>query len=258
MEQATGKLADALAKAQAMFRPIKKDKTAKVRMKSGGEYSYNYADLSSVIDATIEGRTVNGLSVTQLPMFQGEHFILRTELMHVSGETKSCDWPLPAPHTPAQEMGSALTYARRYSMSAILGVASEDDDDGAAGNEARPGQRQQTAKTEPVKANGNGKAATSGKTAPAAGTLYLVNPNSGEFETFVRMSDFLARLEDRLNKSDEPLAWYDQNKAAFANVQGKLANSEPGKAHCDRIADLVGLIQKAQTAPINEPDYASA
>lgn len=250
--ETTGKLADALAKAQAEFRAIKKDKTAKVRMKAGGEYSYNYADLSSVIDATKEALSKNGLAIMQPVEFQGERLVLHTKLLHSSGEMQSCFWPLPAPHTPAQEMGSALTYARRYSMSAILGVASEDDDDGAAGNEAQ-GHRptQQAPKPQPP------KPASVANSKP--GELYLVNPHGGEIETFTRMSDWLTKLESRLNNSDDPLGWYDQNAATFNTLQGKLANSKPGLEHCKRIVDLVQQIQKAATDPVNSaPDYSSA
>lgn len=251
MEQTTGKLAEALAKAQAEFKPIKKDKTAKVRMKSGGEYSYSYADLSSVIDATKEALSKNGLAVTQPVEFQAERMVLHTKLMHSSGESESSFWPLPPPHTPAQEMGSALTYARRYSMSAILGVASEDDDDGAAGNEASKPQPQaaKPAQAAPQQAK-------AGATGPAS--LYLVNPRGGEIETFGRMSEWLTRLEEKLNVSDNPLDWYDQNAATFNNIQGRLANSPQGLAHCKRIVDLLAELQKAATAPVgNLPDYAA-
>jgi hypothetical protein len=87
--ETTGKLADALAKAQAEFKAIKKDKTAKVRMKAGGEYSYNYADLSSVIDATKEALSKNGLAIMQPVEFQGERLVLHTKLLHSSGEMQS-------------------------------------------------------------------------------------------------------------------------------------------------------------------------
>jgi hypothetical protein len=255
MTQETGKLADALAKAQAEFKAIKKDKVATVRMRkgenAGGTYTYNYADLSSVIDATKEALSKNGLAITQPVEFQGDRLVLHTKLLHSSGETQSCFWPLPPAHTPAQEMGSALTYARRYSMSAILGVASEDDDDGAAGNQAThtPAKAPAPApKPAPVKQATNGK----------AGELYMVDPYGGEVEIFTRMSDWLTKLEERLTHSDDPLGWYDQNAGTFNAVQGKLTNSKPGLEHCKRIVDLVQEIQKAQTAPINTPDYSTA
>jgi hypothetical protein len=244
MTQETGKLADALAKAQAMFKPIKKDKTAKVRMKAGGEYSYNYSDLSSVIDATKEGLSSNGLAVTQLPEFQSERLVLHTKLMHSSGEIVSCMWPLPPPHTPAQEMGSALTYARRYSMSAILGVASEDDDDGAAGNEAthsKPAPK--PVQQAPAKPNG---------------AYHLLDPRTGEFIPYTKIVDWLNQFEKNLNEKDNPLDWFDCNSATFNLIQGKLSTSPQGLAHCKRIVDLVSEIQKAQTAPLDTPDYSTA
>lgn len=252
----TGKLAEALAQAQALFKPILKDKVATVRMRkgdnAGGTYTYNYADLSSVIDATKEALSKNGLAIMQPVEFQGERLVLHTKLLHSSGEMQSSFWPLPPPHTPAQEMGSALTYARRYSMSAILGVASEDDDDGAAGNEAQ-GQKptQQAPKQQPAKP----APVTNGK----AGELYLVSPLSGEVGTFGKISDWLTAFEKKLNESDDPLAWYDQNVATFNNLQGRLLNSPQGLAHCKRIVDLVHQLQKAATDPVTDtPDYSSA
>lgn len=246
MTTETGKLADALAKAQAEFKPIKKDKTAKVRMKAGGEYSYSYADLSSVIDATKDALSKNGLAITQPVEFQGERLVLHTKLLHSSGETQSCFWPLPPAHTPAQEMGSALTYARRYSMSALLGVASEDDDDGAAGNDApRTREAQRSApKPAPAKANGNG--------------YDLVDPRSGQVTSHTKIVDWLNQFEDNLNEKDNPLEWYDLNSGAFNLIQGKLANSPQGLAHCKRILDLVGEIQRAAVAPLDQPDYSTA
>lgn len=249
MTTETGKLADALAKAQAEFRPILKDKTAKVRMKAGGEYSYNYADLSSVIDATKEALSKNGLAIMQPVEFQGERLVLHTKLLHNSGEMQSCFWPLPAPHTPAQEMGSALTYARRYSMSAILGVASEDDDDGAAGNTAashKPEPPKQAPKAQPPQQK------------PANGALELVDPRTGEVTPYAKIVDWLNQFEIYLNERDNPLDWFDRNAPIFNDIQGKLAKSPQGLAHCKRIVDLVAELQKAATQPLDSPDYSSA
>ncbi len=253
MEPTTGKLAEALAKAQAEFKPIKKDKTAKVRMKAGGEYSYSYADLSLVIDATKEALSRNGLAVTQPIEFQGDRLVLHTKLLHSSGETESCFWPLPPAHTPAQEMGSALTYARRYSISAILGVAPEDDDDGAAATDhakSLPPAKSQTpaqTATKPARTND----------AKAPG-VDLVNPRTGEAVAYTRLSDWLTQMEINLNTSDNPLDWYDTNAATFNTIQGKLTNSKPGLEHCKRIVDLVSEIQKAQTQALDQPDYSTA
>ncbi len=122
-------LATALAKAQSEFTTLKKSKTAKIKMKSGGEYSYKYADLSDLIDATRPACGKNGLAYTQ-PIIGDE---LVTWLIHTSGQKIESKVRLQMNLSP-QEFGSYLTYFRRYALGAILGIAGEEDDDGAAGN----------------------------------------------------------------------------------------------------------------------------
>lgn len=93
-------------------------------------FNSKYAGLSDILEAIKKPLTDNGLAVTQVTEVMAERLILETVLMHTSGEWISCTYPIePVQKTP-QGMGSALTYARRYSLSALLGVASEEDDDG--------------------------------------------------------------------------------------------------------------------------------
>lgn len=120
-----GKLAAALAKAQAAYLPLKKSKSVTVRMKTGGSYDYQYADLSDMIDATRKALTDNGLSTTQLISDDR----IEAKLLHDSGEELSSSMSLPKNLT-IQELGSAITYRRRYLLGALLGIASEEDDDG--------------------------------------------------------------------------------------------------------------------------------
>jgi len=143
-----GLLAEALSKAQAAFPKVVKDRTAKVPLKSGGEYSYRYADLASLIDAVRKPLADNGLAFTQLTDVTPEgHVVLVSELIHTSGATRTGRYPL-ASHDRPQEMGSEITYARRYTLSALLGVASEDDDDGTAAQTGQPRQRKVSAPAE--------------------------------------------------------------------------------------------------------------
>lgn len=140
MESATiGTLADALAQAQGEFPAIGKDKTADVQGREGRQgYSYNYADLATVIAAVRPALTKNKLSFVQRTVWsEAGHFTLETRLMHASGEWMRCTYPIKTYDRP-QDMGSALTYARRYSLTGLLGVASEEDDDGDA---AQNGER---------------------------------------------------------------------------------------------------------------------
>ena len=117
-----GELAKALATAQGGFKPVKRDATNPF-------YHSKYAPLSSIIDATREALTKNGLAFLQT-VSVNDHVTVETMLMHESGEWVKGAISLKPKADDPQAAGSAITYGRRYSLGAILGVASEDDDDG--------------------------------------------------------------------------------------------------------------------------------
>jgi hypothetical protein len=73
----------------------------------------------------------NGLAWVTRPTIVADRFVLVYELLHTSGEKISGEYPLPANGSP-QALGSAITYARRYCLCAVTGVAADDDDDGQA------------------------------------------------------------------------------------------------------------------------------
>lgn len=130
-------LAAALAKAQGEMTAPPKDKTAKVPTKSGGSYSYSYADIATVIESVKSALSKNGLSVSHQMVCEPGFFGLQTMLMHSSGQYVSSVMPLPQERGP-QELGSYLTYYRRYALCAIVGIAADEDDDAnnESGNEA--------------------------------------------------------------------------------------------------------------------------
>jgi len=117
MSTSIKELAGALSKAK--FKPIIKDATNPF-------FNSKYATLDTVIEAVKDGLSENGLAVTQL--VNGE--VIDTVLMHTSGEWIASKTNLCAEKRGPQGQGSAITYARRYAISAILSVASEADDDG--------------------------------------------------------------------------------------------------------------------------------
>jgi hypothetical protein len=125
-------LATALAEAQGEFPVIGKAQTAKL-----GSYSYRYADLSDLLSAVRPVLAKHGLAVSQ-PLQSGAALILETILLHKSGQWLSSAYQVER-HDKPQEQGSAITYARRYALAALLGIAAEeDDDDGKAAQEAKP------------------------------------------------------------------------------------------------------------------------
>lgn len=118
-------LAAALAKAQAMIKGAVKDA-------NNPFFKTQYADLTSVWDACRDALTKNGLSVIQCPEQSDIGGIaIETTLLHSSGQFITSRYVMPVKNSSdAQAVGSAITYARRYALSAMVGVAPTDDDDG--------------------------------------------------------------------------------------------------------------------------------
>lgn len=123
-------LAAALAKAQGAMENA-------IMNRTNPHFKSKYADLSSVRDAIREPLSANGLSVVQVTQLTERGMVLRTVLMHTSGQYITTEYPLPLTPKP-HEMGSAMTYARRYSLAALLCNASDEDDDGNAAQASKP------------------------------------------------------------------------------------------------------------------------
>ncbi len=127
-------LAAALIAAQAdLPTAIGKDSTGQI-----GTRQYRYLSLDKLIEDTRPILTAHGLSISQWPTFiprdgEAPYPALSTKLLHEDGEDVTCTMPLyPAGENKMQALGSAITYARRYAWAAVLGIAAEEDDDGAA------------------------------------------------------------------------------------------------------------------------------
>lgn len=117
----TNELSGALSKAQSAMK-------AAAFNRINPHFKNKYADLASVIDAIRDPLASNGLSFTQTTEIREGGFVLVTTLRHSSGQWVASEYPLPIAAKP-QELGSALTYARRYSLSAIACIAADEDDD---------------------------------------------------------------------------------------------------------------------------------
>lgn len=113
-------LACALSKFQREAGKIKKGETNPF-------FKSRYASLANILDAIMEPLTSNGLSVSQFP--SGENG-LTTILMHDSGEFIAETYFMKPVKNDPQSLGSSITYQRRYSLGAILGLNIDDDDDG--------------------------------------------------------------------------------------------------------------------------------
>lgn len=120
------KLAPALVKAQAEMGVAYKDST-------NPHFRSKYADLTSIITASRDALTANGLSVLQRAYPNDRGIQIETMILHASGEWISDGGLfLPAAKLDPQGFGSAMTYARRYAYAAMLGIIQDDDDGNAA------------------------------------------------------------------------------------------------------------------------------
>lgn len=138
-------LAAALAVLQTRLPRITKDKTADVQTRSGPGYRYNYSDLAQISAALLPLMGAVGLSFSARPtVSEGGRFVLAYELLHVSGESRSGEYPLSDRGSP-QETGGQITYARRYCLCSVTGVAPDDDDDDAAAAQQAAARRQRRA-----------------------------------------------------------------------------------------------------------------
>ena len=124
-------LTEALVAAQAEMPHLTRDATA-----DADKFSYKYLTLEKLLAETVPVLNRHGLALIQYPTKfwtdDGRLFYaLETELRHVSGDKIDTTFPLACSITDsAQKVGSALTYARRYSLLSMLGLSADEDDDG--------------------------------------------------------------------------------------------------------------------------------
>jgi len=120
------KIATALVKAQKAFGPALKSST-------NPHFKSRYADLSACVEAVITGLNDNGIALIQKCYDCANGVMVETMFVHESGEMLECGiLHVPASKQDPQGYGSALTYARRYSLMAACGIAPEDDDGNSA------------------------------------------------------------------------------------------------------------------------------
>lgn len=130
--ESINEIATALAKAQAAMKPAIKDA-------NNPAFRSKYADLTAVWDACRGPLTSNGIAVLQDVTFLSDKVAVTTRLVHSSGQWMEFG-PLPVPSAKqdAHGVGSATSYARRYALSAAVGIVADDDDGNGAVGHAAP------------------------------------------------------------------------------------------------------------------------
>ena len=209
-----GALAAALAKAQAEIANPEKSLTATIEspFPREGQRTFRYASLSTGLDIVRKCLGQHEIATVQSTAIDRDSGLIRltTTLVHASGEWVSSDWPVcPASETAApHRMGAALTYARRYALFTLVGIAGEDDLDAPdlafqtvdPGPQNGPPERKNGSNgADAARAAKSFQGARKGAVGPKAPTL------SGEASASLR-DQLLAEMEG-LERKDDLDAW---------------------------------------------------
>lgn len=139
-------LAAAICQVQKDLPTVPKDSRA-----GGGKYSYNYADLPAIMDHVRDRLTAAGIAIMQSPgRLEERRLELHTVLIHSeSGQWVRARHEILVKDPDPQGVGSAITYLRRYSLSAMLAIVTDEDDDATSATPRAQGNRTQPARPEP-------------------------------------------------------------------------------------------------------------
>jgi hypothetical protein len=217
--ESIGTIAAALAKAQAELTNPEKSLVATIRspFPREGDRTFRYAPLSSGLDIVRKSLGRHEIATIQATAIDKDGGLLRltTVLAHSSGEWISSEWPVCqiTDIASAQRMGAALTYARRYALFTLIGIAGEDDLDAPdPGNVSkseveRPGADYQT------QSDGNGglvnRPSRDGGKLPVATARPVLAPDQSATLRKQLVADLSA-----INSSDEAAAWAHRNLSA--------------------------------------------
>lgn len=139
VEQRPPQLLTALLAVQSEVKTLNKDETATVQTKSGGSYEYHYLSLDKLIEAINPALVEHRLVWSTLPIGDADSPALAYRLAHAdTGEAITGTMPLLVSSSDMQALGSAITYARRYSLCAVLNLAVADEDDDGGGTVSVP------------------------------------------------------------------------------------------------------------------------
>lgn len=197
-------IAKALVKAQKEFGPA-------LKSSNNPHFKTRYANLAVCIDAVIDALNNNGIMLTQKTSMCDDGVIVETLFLHESGETISSG-PLHVPaakHDP-QGYGSALTYARRYSLMTACGIAPEDDDGNAAS--LRPPQAPVAQTPQPV---AKPPAQMAGKTDGPWSLKVMASPDGDNQAWLDVVKDATIIALENTTKEDDVMNLFRNNKNIY-------------------------------------------
>jgi hypothetical protein len=248
--EAINELSDAFAKAQTKF-------GAAIKASQNPAFRSKYADLASVIDATLEHLNAEGIGVMQHPAleFKGEgdnreaFVTVTTRLQHKAGQWMESDVTIPAVQRDrfdAQSVGSAITYACRYALRSICTVPQADDDaneaSGVGSHEAAQAVGRRKVEDAKAKASNGGKPSTQ----PVNALFYVEPPSQNGNLEFVNIREFLATREDL---QDSLRMVFTTHKAKKTKDETALVPSGELQPLLEKLVGEMGLTVKKLESP---------
>jgi hypothetical protein len=262
--ESIGAIAAALAKAQAEITNPQKSLTATIRspFPREGDRTFRYAPLSTGLDIVRKALGRHEIATVQTTAIDNEagHIRLNTVLAHASGEWVSSDWPVcPVSETAApHRMGAALTYARRYALFTLVGIAGEDDLD--APDLTAP-TVPDAGPEKPVSSNISGM--NGGRGAPAEPSRRNGKYNTTTVKPVLdrdgsaALRDQLLTGVDRLSSDDAAATWAHRIMAA-KNSLAKADARRVEEAFSAKIVALGSGDEEVVNAPTSAPELNQA
>ena len=216
-------ISSALVKAQKEFGPA-------LKTHSNSHFKSRYADLSACVEAVLDGLNNNGIMLLQGTHPCEDGVIVETLFIHESGEQISAGkLHVPAAKQDPQGYGSALTYARRYSLMAACGIAPEDDDGNAASN--KPAKPVEKPESKPAPAETQSTALSVDKHDPWKIRI-TTNPDASmadymamAFQATNKMLEFTTSEKDIMNLFKVNRVIYDKVKAEDASIYNEIMDA---------------------------------
>lgn len=260
--KSVGKLAKALAKAQKNFKTVNKSKVAKVKGKTatGNEYSYEYkyADLADILQMALPALSAEGIAFSQ-PLRRKDGKLYVITRLEFEDEVKEDDGLAVPEQVKPAELGSYLTFYRRYGVSTNLGISTEEDTDAPEEKVVVSPNKQSTSelpKKEPRKVTkkedsigdlgcGCGPnvrcAKHTGQSSGFQATDEDVPNNISSIPDAGQRKDYIARLKELIAKSDKDSV----QKFIATVVGGEFTTNTLTKAQWD---ESLGKMETAEKA----------
>lgn len=227
----TAALAAALAKVQAKLPKLERDRTVTVEPKDPKKapYSYSYVTLANLSDAILPLLAENGLSFVAMPGAGSDgKMCIRYHLLHESGESLTGEFPISG-EGGIQMIGGRITYARRYCLAAIVGVAADEDDESRLSEDGAPRTAQRAAAqlrqraTAPPPSEGEqppGRTAQRAAQRPRGGRPPLPGEDADGPSVYDRLNEQVLDAGDKAALTD---AWH---AIALARKSGQLSEMQ--------------------------------